>query len=67
VAEVAERPLDFERPLWEMHVVEGLESGHFAIITKIHHPFSTWDPIPASSPPRIIRGRQALFPPKSTW
>jgi diacylglycerol O-acyltransferase / wax synthase len=37
VAEVAERPLDFDRPLWEMHVVEGLESGHFAIITKIHH------------------------------
>jgi WS/DGAT/MGAT family acyltransferase len=37
VAEVAERPLDFNRPLWEMHVVEGLESGHFAIITKIHH------------------------------
>ncbi len=37
VAEVAGRPLDLDRPLWEMHVVEGLESGHFAIITKFHH------------------------------
>ncbi|HEY7948344.1 MAG TPA: wax ester/triacylglycerol synthase family O-acyltransferase [Acidimicrobiales bacterium] len=37
VAEVAGRPLDLERPLWEMHVVEGLESGHFAIVVKLHH------------------------------
>jgi WS/DGAT/MGAT family acyltransferase len=31
------RPLDPSRPLWEMHVVEGLESGHLAVIPKIHH------------------------------
>jgi len=37
VGEVAGRPLDLDRPLWEMHVVEGLESGHFAIVTKLHH------------------------------
>ena len=37
VAEVAGRPLDLDRPLWEMHVVEGLESGHFAVVPKLHH------------------------------
>jgi WS/DGAT/MGAT family acyltransferase len=37
VGDVMSRPLDLDRPLWEIHVVEGLESGHFAIVTKLHH------------------------------
>jgi WS/DGAT/MGAT family acyltransferase len=37
VADLAGRPLDQESPLWEMHVVEGLESGHLAVIPKVHH------------------------------
>ena len=36
-AEVVGRPLDRDRPLWELHVVEGLEDGAVALITKIHH------------------------------
>jgi WS/DGAT/MGAT family acyltransferase len=37
------RPLDLNRPLWEVYVVEGLDSllelpaGSFALLTKIHH------------------------------
>jgi diacylglycerol O-acyltransferase / wax synthase len=44
VAELAEfasdvlgRPLNRDRPLWEMWVVEGLEHGYIATITKVHH------------------------------
>ena len=37
------RPLDLNRPLWEIYVVEGLDSllelpaGSFALLTKVHH------------------------------
>jgi len=36
-AELMGRPLHRERPLWELHVVEGLEYGMIAIVTKTHH------------------------------
>jgi diacylglycerol O-acyltransferase / wax synthase len=37
VADVASRPLDRRRPLWEFHVVEGMEHGHVAVVPKVHH------------------------------
>ena len=37
VASVMSRPLDPDRPLWEMYVVEGLEGDRTALIAKVHH------------------------------
>lgn len=30
-------PLDHSRPMWECHVIEGLENDQFAIYAKMHH------------------------------
>ena len=42
-ARIHARPLDLQRPLWEMYAIEGLDSfldlpaGSFAVLLKIHH------------------------------
>src|SRR5512144_2820945 len=43
VSRIHARPLDFTRPLWEVYVIEGLDSlldlpkDSFALLTKLHH------------------------------
>ena len=37
VAELLAQPLDRDRPLWEMHLIEGLDGGRSALFQKVHH------------------------------
>jgi len=37
VSDLHGRRLDRRRPLWEVHVIDGLDDGRFAIFTKAHH------------------------------
>jgi diacylglycerol O-acyltransferase / wax synthase len=37
VGRVMSQQLDRTKPLWEMWMVEGLEDGHWAIVSKVHH------------------------------
>lgn len=37
VSEVMTAPLDRNRPLWQLHLVSGLEGGRYALVAKMHH------------------------------
>ncbi|HZU80886.1 MAG TPA: wax ester/triacylglycerol synthase family O-acyltransferase, partial [Acidimicrobiales bacterium] len=37
VGDVCSRQLDRSKPLWEMYIVEGLQDGRIAVVSKIHH------------------------------
>lgn len=37
VARIVGRPLDRGRPLWELYLIHGLQDGHVAMLTKMHH------------------------------
>ena len=37
VEQLMAQKLDRDRPLWEMWVVEGLDDGRWAIVSKVHH------------------------------
>lgn len=37
VSRLHSQPIDFSRPPWEIHFIEGLEGDRFAIYLKVHH------------------------------
>jgi diacylglycerol O-acyltransferase / wax synthase len=37
VARIMSQQLDRDKPLWELYVVEGLQDGGFALVSKTHH------------------------------
>jgi len=40
VEQIYAHPLDRDRPLWQVWVVEGVEGGHVALVTLMHHAYS---------------------------
>jgi diacylglycerol O-acyltransferase len=67
VARVQVRPLDRDRPLWEVYLVEGLDDGRFAIVTKTHQ--ALVDGINAVDIGQLILDPTARVPglPPDTW
>jgi len=37
VSRLHSNPMDMDRPLWEIHLIEGLHGGRFALYGKLHH------------------------------
>ncbi|PPE74824.1 wax ester/triacylglycerol synthase family O-acyltransferase [Solimonas fluminis] len=37
ISRLHSHPMDFTRPLWECHLIEGLENNRFALYVKMHH------------------------------
>src|SRR5574340_1490409 len=37
VCRIVGRPMDRSRPLWEVYVIDGLQGGRWALLTKYHH------------------------------
>ncbi|WP_203336963.1 wax ester/triacylglycerol synthase family O-acyltransferase [Nocardioides limicola] len=37
VSRLVTHPVNFDRPPWELHLIEGLENDRFAILMKMHH------------------------------
>lgn len=64
-------PLDRDRPLWEIHLIEGLADGRYAVYIKVHHALT--DGVSAmgmlrsalSTDPEL-RGQPALWEPVET-
>tara|TARA_B100001540_G_C15809171_1_gene643614 strand:- start:1001 stop:2374 length:1374 start_codon:yes stop_codon:yes gene_type:complete len=67
VTAVHERKLDRGRPLWEIHIIEGLPGNKFALYCKVHHALvdgvgalQMVDAIFSTSPTRRFRPAPAL-------
>jgi len=69
-AQIQAVPMDFSKPLWDMHVIEGLDDiegiapGSFAILTRLHHAIADGTTArgllmalhhPAGKPPPVLK------------
>jgi WS/DGAT/MGAT family acyltransferase len=59
------RPLDRERPLWRMYLVDGFADGGFALVGQVHH--ALVDGIAAIEVALLLFDGDTREPPPSTW
>jgi WS/DGAT/MGAT family acyltransferase len=68
IGEVASVALDRSRPLWELHVVDGLADGSVAVVTKLHHAFMDGGAGSAVMASLFdLEAEQTSAPPDDTW
>ena len=56
VSRLHSNQLDFSRPPWELHVIEGLDARRFAVYVKIHHSLVDGFTGHAHPPARAVHG-----------
>jgi diacylglycerol O-acyltransferase / wax synthase len=56
VARLVGRPLDRAHPLWEVYVIEGLDHGRFAVLSKLHH--ATIDGVAGAELIKVLYNRE---------
>jgi diacylglycerol O-acyltransferase / wax synthase len=64
-ARVFSQHLDRARPLWEIWMVEGLEHGRWALLSKVHH--CLVDGVAATDLMSVMFGDDDEPPPAETW
>jgi len=64
-ARVFSQHLDRARPLWEIWMVEGLERGRWALLSKVHH--CMVDGVAATDLMSVMFGDDAEPPPPDPW
>ncbi len=64
---IMSQQLDRGKPLWEIWIVEGIEEGRFAVISKLHHCMA--DGVSAGDVLNILMGRDPDYTPtpRSEW
>lgn len=77
-ARIHQEPLDRKRPLWEMHLIDGLAGGQQALLTKTHHAITDgmagmelavilFDPAPGATRPQLPTMRFVNSTGRSPW
>lgn len=77
-AQIHEERLDRDRPLWEMHLIDGVAGGQQALLVKSHHAITDgiagiataerlFDPAPGAARPKLPTMRFAGNHARSRW
>jgi len=66
IGAIAETPLPADRPLWQVHLVEGLADGRVAAVVKVHHAMADGNAA-ANQLVSVIDDPEGTTPPMTPW